>query len=120
MHWAEKFLGSPSKYATSLPYTYEARVSVLEWADAYNSYYSDTLCGLIDFLRQKNISPTQVTLYEVYRDHEAAVATRVCLDEHEMWLSRPKLCKALRKHYAGHIADGHCALKDRSRMAYGA
>lgn len=119
MHWAERLLGPQSKYDKSLPYTYEARVSVVEWDEAYNSYYSDTICGLIDFLRQKNISPQRVILYEIYRDHETTVETRLCLDEYDLWLSRPKLCKSLRDHYKGHITDGHCSFTDRNRTAYG-
>ena len=117
--WVEKFLGPKSKYDESIPYTYEARVSVVEWNEAYNSYYSDTICGLIDFLREKNISPDQVELYEIYQDHESTVETRLCLDNHDLWLSRPKLCKSLREHYKGHIDNGHCSFQDRSRVAYG-
>lgn len=119
MMWFARLLGPQSKYDNSLPYTYEARVAVVEWDDAYNSYYSDTICGLIDFLRQKNIRPDQVTLYEIYQDHEAVVALHLCHDEHGLWLGRPQLCRALRDHYKGHIDDGHCSFLDRSRLAYG-
>ena len=119
MSWAEKLIGPHSKFDESLPYTYEARVSVMEWDDAYNSYYSDTICGLIDFLRQKNVSPHQVTIYEIYQDHEDAVETCLCMDDHDLWLARPTLCKSLHNHYKGHIDDGHCSFQDRSRVAYG-
>lgn len=119
MSWAERFLGPKSKYNNELPYTYEARVNVLEWAEAYNSYYSDTICGLIDFLREKNINPDQVSLIEVYQDHEDRVEIQLCLDEHGLWLGRPHLCQALRGHYRGHIDNGHCSFVDRSRLAYG-
>lgn len=119
MTWAERLIGPHSKYDHSLPYTYEARVSVMEWDDAYNSYFSDTVCGLIDFLREKNVSPQQVTIYEIYQDHEEAVKTCLCLNNHDLWLARPKLCKSLQNHYKGHIDDGHCSFQDRSRTAYG-
>lgn len=119
MSWSERLLGPPSKYVRELPYTYEARVSVLEWDDAYNSYYSDTICGLIDFLRQKNIRPDQVTLIEVFQDHESEVETCWCLDSHEMWLTCPKLCHSLQGHYRGHIDDSKCSFRDRNRMAFG-
>ena len=119
MKWIDRFLEHPSKYDSSLPYTYEARVSVIEWDDAYNSYYSDTICGLIDFLRQKNIRPDQVRLYEIYQDHEAIMETCLCLDEHELWLPRPMLCRSLHDHYKGHIDDRHCSFQDRNRLAYG-
>jgi len=119
MIWVEKLLGPKSKYDKTLPYTYEARVTVLEWDDAYNSYYSDTICGLIDYLREKNIRPDQVTLHEIYQDHESPLETRYCLDEHELWLARPWLCRSLRIHYKGHIENGHCSFEDRSRVANG-
>ncbi|MDH5444388.1 MAG: hypothetical protein OEY52_02460 [Gammaproteobacteria bacterium] len=118
MTWAEKQVGPHSKYNKTHPYTYEARVSVLEWDDAYNSYYSDTICGLIDFLKQKNIRPDQVTIYEVYQDHEEIVDTCLCLDNHDLWLSRPGLCRALKDYYKGHIDNDHCRYHNRSRIAY--
>ena len=122
MTWAERLTGPHSKYDNCLPCTYEARVSVMEWDEAYNSYYSDTICGLIDFLKQKNISPEQVSLYEIYRDHESAVETCLCLDEHDLWLSRPnlcrpRLCRSLHDLYKGHIENGHCSFQDRRRLA---
>ena len=119
MYWVAHLLGPKSKYDKTLPYTYEARVSVLEWDDAYNSYYSDTICGLIDFLREKNISPSQVSLYEIYQDRESTVETRLCIDGHDLWLARPNLCRSLRDHYKGHIDKGHCSFKDRKRLAFG-
>ena len=118
MHWAERLLGPQSKYDKSLPCTYEARVSVVEWDEAYNSYYSDTICGLIDYLRQKNISPDRVTLYEVHHDHESAVETRLCLDDHDLWLSRPKLCQSLLDHYKGYIGNRNCSFMDRNHIAF--
>lgn len=119
MIWVEKLLGPKSKYDNSLPYTYEARVAVLEWTEAYNSYFSDTICGLIDYLREKNISPDQVALYEIYQEHEAPLKIRYCIDEHDLWLARPRLCESLRDHYKGHIEDGHCSFNDRSKAACG-
>ncbi len=35
-------LGPKSKYDKSIPYTYEARVAIIEGAEDYNSYFSDT------------------------------------------------------------------------------
>ena len=119
MSWAERLIGPQSKYDDSLPYSYEARVSVLEWDDAYNSYYSDTICGLINFLRQKNIQPNQVTLHEIYQGNEAKVETCLCLDDHDLWLSRPNLCKSLHGCNKRHIGSKHCSFQDQSRVAYG-
>lgn len=117
--WVDRFLGPKSKYDKTLPYTYEARVRVLEWDDAYNSYYSDTICGLIDYLRERNIRPEQVSLYEIYQDHEAPLEVRYCTDRYNLWLGRPGLCHALRDHYKGHIDNGHCSFHDRERVAFG-
>jgi len=119
MIWVESLLGAKSKYDKTLPYTYEARVTVLEWEEAYNSYYADTICGLIDYLREKNISPDQVTLHEIYQDHESLLEIRYCLDNHDLWLGRPRLCRSLQDHYKGHIEKGHCSFEDRSRVACG-
>lgn len=119
MYWLDKILGPHSKYDDTLPYTYEARVAVVEWEDAYNSYYSDTICGLIDYLRERNIRPDQVDLYEIYQDHESLLETQYCLDHHDLWLGRPRLCRSLQGHYKGHITKGHCSFEDRTRAVSG-
>jgi len=119
MIWVKRLLGPKSKYDNTIPYTYEARVAVLEWSEAYNSYYSDTICGLIEYLREKNIRPEQVKLYEIYQDHETRLETSYCIDHHELWLAKPKLCMSLKEHYKGHIENGHCSFQDRGRGAIG-
>ncbi len=119
MIWVGKLLGPKSKYDNTIPYTYEARVAVLEWADAYNSYFSDTICGLISYLREKNIRPDQVQLFEIYQDHESPLETCYCVDNHDLWLTKPGLCLSLSEHYRGHIQERHCSFKDRNPVAYG-
>jgi len=119
MTLASRLLGPASKYDQTLPYTYEARVSVIEWDDAYNSYFSDTICGLVKYLREKNIRPNQVTLFEIYQNHEEPLETGYCLDSRDLWLSKPDLCESLKEHYKGHIQDGHCSFEDRDPVPCG-
>ncbi len=119
MTWVKTLLGPKSKYDHSIPYTYEARVSVAEWSDAYNSYFSDTICGLVNYLHEKNIRPNQVSLFEIYQDHEAPLETCYCIDTRDWWLARRSLCQSLKEHYKEHIQDGHCSFEDRSTKVYG-
>ena len=119
MIWVDKLLGPKSKYDNTIPYTYEARVAVVEWDDAYNSYFSDTICGLIGYLREKNINPDQVQLFEIYQDHESPLETCYCIDNHHLWLTKPRLCRSLSRHYKGHIQGRHCSFKDRNPAAFG-
>jgi len=66
-----KVLGPLSKYDKSLPYTYMAKVPVIEGDEEMFSYYfADTICGLIEYLDQKNIAPAEVELYGLYLKQE--------------------------------------------------
>jgi len=56
MSLLEKILGPKSKYDKSIPYTYEARIRILEGSDEYNSYFSDTICGLVEYLHRNGVS----------------------------------------------------------------
>ena len=76
MSMISRFIGPESKYDNSLPYTYEARVPVIEGDDDYNSYISDTICGLIQYLQDKNINPDEATLYEIYKEDEKIIDTK--------------------------------------------
>ncbi len=50
-----KFAGPKSKYDKSLPYTYRAEVSEIPDDNEITSdYFSDTLCGLLDYLRDND------------------------------------------------------------------
>ncbi len=117
MNWAKNLLEPKSRRNHLIPCTYEARVSVVEWTDAYNSYFSDTICGLINYLHEKNIPPDQVSLYEIYPDHEARLETCFCIDTQNWWLAKSTLCQSLNEHYEGHIKDGNCSFRDRNPNA---
>jgi len=51
-----KIIGPISKYDDSIPYTYIAKVKILERDDnLVNHYFSDTICGLVEYLSSNNI-----------------------------------------------------------------
>ena len=108
-----------SKHDKTLPYTYEARISLVEGDELYNSYFSDTICGLIDYLDSHAIQPEQVQLFEIYQGKEFPINIEYCLTEEKAWLFRPDICRSFRKHYKGHIEEGKCSFKDRNRTGYG-
>ena len=128
MGFVRKVLGPSSKYNQTLPYTYMAKVIVIEgMRDLDLQCYADTVCGLIDYLEEKGISAADVELYAVYRTQEIQLDTKYCVDENGLWLERPEICKSLQKHfretldeqYRGHVADAECSYDDRDRVAIG-
>jgi hypothetical protein len=123
-----KFLGPKSKYDKSIPYTYMARVPVLEGEeDLYNFYFADTICGLIEYLDEQEMSPKEVEILGLYKGEEIPLAIEVCISEKGKWLSRPDICKSLEeqykntleKKYKGHIVVGSCSYEDRDRKGSG-
>ncbi len=130
MGLVRKILGPRSKYDKTIPYTYEARVSLPGGGDENlltQHYFSDTLCGLIETLDGEGIAADEVKLYGVYRKEEFELDTDPCTDEQGAWLSRPELCRALEETYAatleerykGHVEKGHCSYEDRDRRGIG-
>jgi hypothetical protein len=125
-----RWLGPKSKYDGSLPYTYEARVDRLHGQakePVLEHYFSDTLCGLVEFLEREEIVPDRTRLFAVYRGFQLALETRHCATVDGVWLSRPELCRSLENHfresgnerYRGHQAKGDCAYVDRNREGVG-
>ncbi len=118
MNMLKKIFGPRSKYIKEIPYTYEARVDVLQGTGdepVYNYYYADTVCGLIDYLDSADIDPEEVEIFEVYQEGDNKMKTELCITENKEWLSRPGICKSLRGKYIGHIDEDHCAYRDRNR-----
>ena len=113
MELFEKIRGPKSKYDKSLPYTYEARMRILEGSDEYNSYFSDTICGLVEYLHRNQVHPGEVEIFEVYREQEFPVeAKRFTTPDHQ-WLLKPDICRAFENLYPGHIHDDTCSFNDR-------
>ena len=90
-------LGPSSKYDDGIPYTYEARYRYIDGLDDYNVYFSDTVCGLIRFLRNKEIKITP-SLYS----------------REGNWLIGGELCQSFKKIYPHHIGGNSCKFDDRS------
>ena len=64
----KKFIGPTSKYDDSIPYTYIAKVRILDRDDnIVNHYFSDTICGLVEYLSNNNILPEDAELLRVIR-----------------------------------------------------
>jgi len=119
-----------SKRDASLPYTYEAWVDILEGRGrepVYDHFFSDTLCGLIECLAERDIEPGHVRLFGLFQGEQARLDVALCTDEDGAWLMRPTLCRVLEDHYEhtheecykGHVEEGPCAFEDRDREGAG-
>jgi len=95
--------------------------------DFYSYYFADTICGLIDYLDNHDIGPEGVALYGLYLKKEVQIEKELCLDTHQKWLGRPKICrsleakfkKTLKERYKGHIENDPCSIDDRERKGRG-
>lgn len=105
--------GPKSKYDSSLPYTYEARVRIFAEGDEYKSYFSDTICGLVSALHDMGIRPDEANLLEIYRERESPIPTGLFATPSGEWLFKPDICRAFEEHYRGHIHDDDCSFRDR-------
>lgn len=125
-----KWAGPKSKRDRTLPYTYEARVDALGGQGSEpvpESYFADTICGLIDYLDGNDIPPARVELFGVYRQEQIPLDAALCADAEGRWLARPGVCQALENHYRetlderyrGHVDRGACAYEDRDRQGSG-
>jgi hypothetical protein len=114
-----KIFGPKSKYDESLPYTYEARVRIFEDEDEFKTYFSDTICGLVERLQNDGIGPEEAEIYEIYRAHETSIPVSLLTDDEGRWLTRQALCRAFERHYPGHIREGSCDFEDRDRGSLG-
>lgn len=112
-------LGPKSKYDSSLPYTYEARIRIFAESDEYKSYFSDTICGLIEHLHRNNIAPEGVDIVEVYQARESPIDARLFTTADRQWLFKPHICRVFEDYYPGHIEGRICSFKDRSRGGRG-
>ena len=124
----EKIFGPKSKYDKSLPYTYMARVNEIEGDDdVVSHYFSDTICGLVEFLDEHDIAPDKVHLFGILQKKETELSTENCISKDGKWLKRPDICKSLEAQYRntlddrykGHLADHECSFEDRDREGSG-
>jgi len=124
----KKFVGPASKYDDSIPYTYIAKVKVMDRIDdLVNHYFADTICGLVEYLSQNNILPEDAELFACYQKKEIPIDKKYCISEDGKWLERPEICHSLEEHYKqsmeeqykGHIEFGDCSFDDRDREGSG-
>ena len=125
-----KLIQPKSKYNKTIPFTYEAKVDILQGYNGlhlFNIYISDTICGLIEYLAERQIKPDNVEIIGVYKDKEVTLDISVCLDDKGYWLNRPIICKKLESHfrmtmeaaYKGHTGFDTCLYNDRNTKGYG-
>ena len=119
MSFLETMLGPKSKYDKSLPYTYEARLRIFEESGEYKSYFSDTICGLVEYLHRNSIPPDGIEIFGVYQKHESPIDAGFFTTSDRQWLFKPDICRAFQEHYPGHIQDKTCSFKDRTRAGIG-
>ncbi len=128
MNLHSSLFGPRSKYDRSLPYTYVARVRIIDGVDDLtNAFFADTICGLIDYLDANNVEPSDVHLCGLYLDREIPLDVQFCVDGNGRWLERPEICHALEEHYKqtldiqykGHRELEPCSYEDRDRQGSG-
>ncbi|MDH4216722.1 MAG: hypothetical protein OEV23_07520 [Gallionella sp.] len=119
MSMLEKILGHISKYDKNLPYTYEARKLIIEGSDEFNSYFSDTICGLVEYLHQNGIKPDEVQIVEIYQERELRVDAKLFATSGQRWLFKPEICRSFKEHYQGHIQENTCTFNDRDGSGSG-
>jgi len=122
MEIIKKFIGPSSKYDDSIPYTYIAKVKILDRYDnLVKHYFADAICGLIEYLSNNNILPEDAELFACYKKKEIPIDKKYCLSETGKWLERPEICQSLEEHYRqtveeqykGHVELGECSFEDR-------
>lgn len=119
MSMLERILGPKSKYDRSLPYTYEARIRIFEGSEECNSYFADTICGLVEYLHENKIRPDEVQIVEIYQGRESLVDAKLFTTPDQQWLFKPDICRSFEEHYKGHIRENSCSFDDRDGKGSG-
>jgi len=130
MNVASKLFGPKSKYDKSLPYTYMAKIDVLNGQSeepVYDYYFADTICGLIEYLDEHDVHSDEIVVTGLYQSEEHELDKKVFSDRNGKWLKRPLLCRSIETHYEktkdefykGHVDEGECCFEDRERQGSG-
>ncbi len=106
-------IGPKSKYDRSIPYTYEARVPIIEGETIYNTYVADTICGLASNLEKLSIPPSAVEIFEIYQSAKKRIEESYYSTSDGHWINKPEMCQSFKNHYEGHIYSGGCTFEDR-------
>ncbi len=114
MNIIKTFLFGPeSKHDADIPYTYEARCLIIEGETEYNSYFADTVCGLIAYVKSNGYSPNRLSLHEIYKNKESEISKHKYIDSNKNWLDKPSLCSSFKTIYPKHISHNGCKFEDR-------
>ncbi|RLA20349.1 MAG: hypothetical protein DRQ61_02205 [Gammaproteobacteria bacterium] len=114
MGFLEKNFGS--KYNRRLPYTFEARINVLEDDETLQTHlYADSFCALTNRLKKQLQDPKQVEIYEVFHDREGKVPEESYMSDEGRWEPRMKLCSSLCGRYRDPDVEPECEFGDRER-----
>jgi len=127
---ASKLFGPKSKYDKTLPYTYMAKIDVLNGQSeepVYDYYFADTICGLIEYLDDHDVHSDEIVIAGIFQTDEHELDKAVFTAQDGDWLKRPFLCQSIEAHYKktndefykGHVDDGECAFEDRERQGSG-
>lgn len=114
MELLERVLGVDAN--DTYPYTYQAVVNILDDEDdsIQVSYFADTICGLIIFLKNRNENPDRIKVFEIYRGQETLIPSRCYLGEDGGWYSRQELCHPMSSRYGEPGREGSCPFQGRS------
>lgn len=107
-------IGPKSKYKKDIPYTYEAKIEIIEGDGEYKSYLADKICVLVAYMKKNNIAPEEVVISEIFNNEEKELKIKYCISSEGKWLGRSGLCKSFKDHYPGHIDQSGCTFKDRN------
>ena len=116
MDLIKKIIGPKSKYDKDLPYTYEAKVASWDGADEYNSYFADTICGIIAHLNKQNIRPVDAWIFEIYENQETELDVASYSYSEKDWFKHNDICQSFcKKQYPGHVTLTDCSFSDRDK-----
>ena len=101
--------------SATYPYTYQAVVNILDEDDSIQvSYFADTICGLVAFLKKRDEYPERTKIFEIYQGQETRVPDRCYLGEDGGWLTRQELCYPMTTRYGEPGKEGSCPFRGRS------
>jgi hypothetical protein len=60
-----------------------------------------------------------VQILEIFKGEEDIIPPDLYCADEETWRKRPEICRTFSEHYPGHIGEGTCSFRDRSRKGMG-
>ena len=112
-------IGPKSKYKKDIPYTYEAKIKIIEGEDECISYLADKICSLVEYLEKNSFDAKDVEIYEIFNQEETKLNIKFCTSNEGEWLTCQELCESLREYYPGRIDENGCIFEDRASTVTG-